>query len=132
MAGDIKVLETLNEALQGINLDGIVQRSDNRIDFDLPTGMATVFNLFNKPGIAVAEGFMSKDTIFPLHSHENSKEFFIVYKGAMSILCECGEKYDLIAGSSCEVDKKMYHSIHVKEDCRFVTITVPADPIFPK
>lgn len=131
MPTDIKTLEVLTEALQRIDLNDIVHRSDNRADFDLAQGTATIFNLFNKPGIAVAEGFMSKDTIFPLHSHENSKEFFILYKGAMSIICECGTKHDLTSGSMCVIDKKQLHTIHVKEDCRFVVITIPADPIFP-
>lgn len=132
MCKDTTELFELTNKLQEVSLEDFICRSGGRADFDFDSGTATTVSLLFKEGIAVAEGSMSKGTIVPLHKHKGSKEFFIVYEGAMTITCENGDRHELGVGSTCVIDKNNLHTVNVTENCRFITITIPADPIFPR
>lgn len=64
------------------------------------------------------------------HAHP-SKEWVVLYDGLMEIIDEEG-KYILKSGESRYFRPGMKHECKVLEDSKYITITVPTEPSFPK
>lgn len=101
--------------------------------YELEHGNAMAFKLLKKKGIAVADSFLSKGTIFPYHKHNGCKEFIMVYDGCVTLICDDVEdnRIELRAGDHAVVGICIGHALFAKEDSWMVAITIPADENFP-
>ena len=80
--------------------------------------------------IAIADVFIKKGEIFPMHKHD-AKEWVIVYSG--HIIFNYGDKVkELKAEDSWRIDSGVPHGIsQTFEDTRFIAIVIPKDEDFP-
>ena len=125
---NIRILKHITENLQ---LSSFVKdrRQDGVVEFDVENGNAVGWNLFNIEKIAVARTLLTKDTMFPKHSHE-SKEWMIVYDGALVVMTS-SENNTILSGDSIVIDPGVEHSCKAIKDTWVLCVTIPCDRGFP-
>jgi quercetin dioxygenase-like cupin family protein len=79
--------------------------------------------------IAVHRWFNSKGGKFPKHNH-NEKEWIVIYKGSM-ILHDFRGDHTLKKGDCYYSLPNMHHWAEFPEDCKYITITMPAAKEYP-
>jgi quercetin dioxygenase-like cupin family protein len=128
----IEELEALTQAvINAGSVDIPFHKDDGMQTYDLEQGTAMAFKLLKKPEIAVADSFLSKGTIFPLHNHDISIEVLFLYKGKVTLITEKIGRKTLKPGDFISITKGDGHALLVKEDSWIVAITMPAEKSFP-
>jgi quercetin dioxygenase-like cupin family protein len=125
-------LEILTKAaIQSLaGIDG--KRENGFTEFELEQGDALSFRVLKKPGVAIADSFLSEGTIFPYHKHEGCVEILIVYSGQVTVLSDdSDEKHSLSKGDFVTIKKSCGHLLFAKKNSWVVGITLPADKDFP-
>lgn len=129
----VKQLKLLTESLPQIPiLTSLVEEKGNEIytTYKTKSGTSIGFNLLNKPDVAVQELYVSKDTSFPEHRHEEEFEFSIIYKGSMLVKTDKGEQiYN--KGDVIIFNKNEPHSGVAIEDTWMIAIAIPRIEGYP-
>ena len=97
---------------------------------DIDRGNAITFGLLKNEKIAVAKTFCSKDSIFPIHSHDE-REFVIVYVGSVQLNLD-NELKILNVGGFVEISPGVQHDALFLEDTWMIAITVPSSIAWPE
>ena len=138
---NLETLRLLTHELPPVPIDpGDGERGFYR--YPTKDGIGTVigWKLLAKDGIAVAHFFMSEGADYPEHGHEDSKEFILVYSGALEVRSDdplaCvhfKDKTAVVRSGGCVCfEKQQVHSAKALEDTWFVAVTIPRDEAYPK
>jgi len=134
-------IKKLEEIIPKLN-DLTMSNSPN-VEYMVDNGTSFGFNLYNIPEIAVMRVFMSKDTSFPKHNHDEI-EYLLVYKGSLKVHID--EKpvhanvdgvsvYDndfiLNVSDGCFLPRGVSHSGEALEDSWLLCITIPSGKGYP-
>ena len=124
-------------------LNDFVSINSPNVEYNLEKGTAIGFNVYNIPEIAVQRVFMSKGSIFPLHTHKEN-EYVLIYKGCIKVHIKSGVIHANVGGKSTQ-DKDMIlkvadgffvppetpHSGEALEDTWMMSTTIPAGCGYP-
>jgi len=120
----MKKLLELTEKL--IKLNEISHDSNGVREYSVEQGSAFAVALKHNEEVAVAQAFLSKDTIFPYHNHTSSNEVITVYHGTVTVVTE-SEKKNLNPGDTILIKPGEGHMLHAHTDVKLIAITIPPD-----
>lgn len=119
---NLQKLEVLTEALAPLNKFVNGTPCDLMV-YDIE-GTCLAEGLLNIPGVAVARSFMSRDSVFPRHGHDET-EWLIIYQGSIEVATtEAVNVYS--NGAGVAVYPGQEHTVKALEDTWMVAITIPA------
>lgn len=121
----LKDLEMLTNQLISIGVGKFNITNEERIDFELKQGNSYAINVLTTDDIHVSRMFMSKDTVFPYHQHNDADEIIVLVEGSLSFISE-DKALRLIKGDAVKIDRHSPHLLMTKEDCWMIIITIPA------
>ena len=107
----------------------VSKRGDKDIDYRVIGGVCHGVSLLNIPNIAIQDVFISKDTVFPVHLHEEI-EILIVYEGMITVEIQQIETY--MRGDIVKFKPNTLHTVRAVVDCHLIGITIPSSPDYPK
>ena len=94
-------------------------------------GTSLSWNLLNQDEVSCARWFLSNNSEFPVHTHEE-REWIIVYKGSLYLKIEDDEEKRLLPGCSISIEPNKLHSAKTIEDCWYLAITIPKSKSWPE
>ena len=99
-------------------------------EYEMDCGTCFGWKLFESGDkIGVHRWFNSAGTEFPRHSHPE-REWIIVYTGSMTLRYDTNDVV-LKVGDYVMTPPDTAHSATFYEDCKYITITIPASEDFP-
>lgn len=107
-------------------------KSNNFITYDLDLGTAFGFSLLSEPEIVVQKAFLSVGTSFPLHTHNESIEYILPYKGKIKATFPDREQEIVCTNNEplC-IKAKEPHKIFALQDTWLILIIVPREQNYP-
>ena len=93
------------------------------VEIEMVKGTGVGYGIFQNESINVSRWFISANSEFPNHIHEEREEI-IVYEGCLMLTCD-GEHYIIGKGETFIVNPNAVHSAEVTTDTKFITVTVP-------
>lgn len=110
------------------SLDQILSNNMSMVEYRVEQGTCYGFPTYRDDRISIQRMFLSQGTVFPRHSHDESIEFYIVYKGNIEhFIYNTGEKINLVPSSCMKIAPKVEHSLTALEDSELVVIKIPPD-----
>jgi len=125
MNENIEILKDLTNRLAPL----IDYEKNDVIEYKVPAGTCLGFGLFNVPEVSVQKAFLSKGTIFPIHTHK-VMEWLMVYKGKLESSIN-GRKKILDIGAGVYINPEEEHSVLAVEDTWIIGVTIPSDSGYP-
>jgi quercetin dioxygenase-like cupin family protein len=112
-------------------LTEFVKMRGEKVHYDLEQGSCEGVNLMNDGEVAVQYAVLAPDTVFPLHTHHDSKEILICIEGKFENIK--GEiKTIALYSDIIEIRKGESHHVYTKDGCKIIGITIPANEGYPK
>lgn len=107
-------------------------RKDHVQELKMAQGTGFGWNILFIPGIlSVDKWFLSKDSVFEKHVHEE-KEWIIVYSGNLHVIhTKENKEFLLHKGESCYNNILQEHLVYTSEDTWCLTVTIPPAQGFP-
>lgn len=126
MAGSDNII-AIKESVK--RLEHFVRRDSKRpayAEYAVESGTALAFGEVKEDAVATARVFMSKDTVFPEHRHDEY-ECLVVYRGAIVVKIEGEEPMTLEVAQAIEIGRGIAHKVTALADSWLIATTVPAD-----
>lgn len=106
------------------------------IEYKVNNGTCLGFPLYKIDDISIQRAFLTKDTKFPIHVHDNEVEILVIYKGKglAKIYDDNGgikEERTIGIGDLIRIPKEVNHSWEMLEDTWVIGITIPASEDYP-
>lgn len=122
----IDKLEVLTKDLPSI--DYILSKNLTVVEYPTIVGTCYGFPLYRNSAVSIQRMFFSKGTVFPEHNHEDSTEYYVVYKGALEYHNHTEQYKQVIhPGDYIRTSSKQNHSLTALEDTEIVVVKVPPD-----
>jgi len=106
-------------------------KDDHVTSYEVEQGTSITFDLKRTADVDVIDSFLSEDTLFPLHAHKVSKEILILYKGAITVLCDDEGvepiRHELRKGVPFFIPETTKHLLHATEDSWVLAILIPQE-----
>jgi len=103
-------------------------------------GESSAIGMISIPNVAVADVYVSENSMSPVHAHEE-REWFIVYEGNLTVIVDekiegthynsVKTEYELNAGDYFFVEAGVKHSVGSVNGSRLIAISVPRSEVFP-
>ena len=94
-------------------------------------GKTTVTSILSLPTIGVVDVVMPAGEIFPMHNHDMLETVHLA-DGKLTIAMDDGTHRALRAPQSTTIDPREAHTVLAITDSRFVCVTMPRDPGYPR
>ena len=131
---NLKKLEELTDKLPPIptlsNFSSFDENS-NIINYTVNAGTAIGFQLLSEPKIVIQKTFLSIGTLFPLHTHNQSIEYLLVYDGKLKISFENGDISIIGEKEQFCVKPNRAHKVQALEDTWAIAIIIPREADYP-
>lgn len=137
-------LKELQRYTDSLNFEGLsrLSRGDaSKLTVKVKEGRSTGYGLLHNEDIAIVHGFSEKGTRTSFFHHDQTS-ILVVYKGRVEVTSEdpitlgCAgttiRKLILTPGSVFVCPPKKNKVLFAEEDTYFISITVPASPLYPE
>ena len=99
---------------------------------EMVQGTNLLWGLHKEDDLAIAKGFMSAESEFPVHVHEGSHEYVFVLSGCMTFhFPDTKDFKTLERGNQIHILPDVAHYVTAQKDTWYVVMTIPADEAFP-
>jgi len=129
----LQVLERITPTLSAISTERkLTDALGTFMEHDVENGTSFMWGLHKEEDIAIAKGFISSGSKFPLHIHMYSHEYVFVLTGQITFCFEDTPLENVLKkGDTIHILPNTPHSVIAQEDTWYIAITIPADEAFP-